>query len=55
MPGPRIFASGQYRRAAKNCSETRATEQTMLDVILIALGLCFFALSVGYAHACDRL
>jgi len=27
----------------------------MLDVILIALGLGFFALSVGYAYACDRL
>jgi hypothetical protein len=27
----------------------------MLDVILIALGLGFFALSVGYAFACDRL
>lgn len=27
----------------------------MLDVILLALGLGFFALSVGYAYACDRL
>jgi SNF family Na+-dependent transporter len=28
---------------------------TMFDVILIALGLAFFALSIGYAYACDRL
>jgi SNF family Na+-dependent transporter len=28
---------------------------TMLDVILLALGFAFFALSIGYAHACDRL
>jgi hypothetical protein len=28
---------------------------TMLDVILLALGLAFFALSIGYAYACDRL
>jgi hypothetical protein len=28
---------------------------TMLDLILLALGLGFFALSVGYAYACDRL
>jgi hypothetical protein len=27
----------------------------MLDLILLALGLGFFALSVGYAYACDRL
>jgi len=27
----------------------------MLDVILLALGLVLFALSIGYAYACDRL
>jgi len=27
----------------------------MLDIILIAGGLAFFALSIGYAFACDRL
>jgi hypothetical protein len=27
----------------------------MLDIILLALGLGFFALSVGYTIACDRL
>jgi len=27
----------------------------MLDFILLALGLAFFALSIGYAFACDRL
>jgi len=27
----------------------------MLDVIMLALGLGFFVLSVGYAYACDRL
>jgi hypothetical protein len=30
-------------------------ERSMLDLILIAGGLGFFALSVGYAFACDRL
>jgi hypothetical protein len=29
--------------------------QSMLDIVMIALGLGFFALSVGYVHACDRL
>jgi len=27
----------------------------MFDVILLALGLAFFVLSIGYAYACDRL
>jgi len=26
----------------------------MMDLILLALGLGFFVLSVGYAYACDR-
>jgi len=27
----------------------------MMDVIMLAIGLVFFALSVGYVVACDRL
>jgi hypothetical protein len=27
----------------------------MLDILMVALGLAFFALSVGYTVACDRL
>ncbi len=27
----------------------------MLDVIMLAIGLGFFALAVGYAYACERL
>jgi len=27
----------------------------MPDFILLALGLAFFVLSIGYAYACDRL
>jgi hypothetical protein len=27
----------------------------MMDVILLAIGLGFFAVSVGYAYACERL
>jgi hypothetical protein len=30
-------------------------EQPVLDVILLAVGLAFFALSIAYAYACDRL
>ena len=27
----------------------------MMDLILVALGLGFFVVSVGYTYACDRL
>jgi hypothetical protein len=31
------------------------SESAMLDLILPALGLGLFALSIGYAYACERL
>jgi hypothetical protein len=31
------------------------SEHPMLDVILVAVALGFFALSIGYTIACDRL
>jgi hypothetical protein len=36
---------------------TRHTPQgaTTLDVILLAVGLGFFALSIAYAYVCERL
>jgi hypothetical protein len=30
-------------------------EHSMLDLVMLAIGLGFFALSVGYTIACDRL
>jgi hypothetical protein len=30
-------------------------EHPMLDVVMLAIGLGFFVLTVGYAFACDRL
>ena len=30
-------------------------ELSMLDIVMVALGLGMFALSVGYAYACERL
>ncbi|MBV8755521.1 MAG: hypothetical protein JO328_21915 [Hyphomicrobiales bacterium] len=35
--------------------ELPGEENPMLDLIMLALGLGFFALTVGYAYACDRL
>jgi hypothetical protein len=33
----------------------RRKEIPMLDIIMLAIGLGFFALSVGYTIACERL
>ena len=33
----------------------RARSSEMLDIIMLAIGLAFFALSIGYVYACDRL
>ena len=38
---------------AGNCVSEGSIQ--MLDLIMLALGLGFFALSIGYAFACDRL
>jgi len=35
-------------------AQRRESDQ-MLDLILLASGLAFFALSIGYAFACERL
>jgi hypothetical protein len=32
-----------------------ARSNPMLDLIMLAIGLGFFVLSVGYAYACERL
>jgi hypothetical protein len=30
-------------------------ENPMLDLVMLALGLGFFALAIGYTYACERL
>jgi hypothetical protein len=37
------------------CGPASTKECRMLDVVMLVVGLCFFALSVGYTFACDRL
>jgi hypothetical protein len=38
-----------------SCTAPDGWSIQMLDLILLALGLGFFLLSIGYAYACDRL
>jgi hypothetical protein len=32
-----------------------ARRNSMMDFIMIAIGIVFFALSIGYVYACERL
>jgi hypothetical protein len=36
-------------------SRTFEREHIMLDLVTLAIGIGFFALSIGYAVVCDRL
>jgi hypothetical protein len=53
----RATASADAFKRADVCrtGEPVRQELSMMDVIMLALGLGFFALSVGYVLACDRL
>lgn len=42
---------GNRRRGA----QSSVGEGSMWDVIMIAMGIGFFALSIAYTYACDRL
>jgi hypothetical protein len=44
------------RRPAGGCSPARTKEfQPMVDVLMLVIGIGFFAAAVAYASACDRL
>jgi hypothetical protein len=50
---PAQSAFPQHASAAQG--NTRNKEYLMLDVLMLALGLGFFVLAVGYTYACERL
>ena len=39
----------------RDCSGPFERERYMLDFVMLAMGLVFFALAIGYSYACDRL
>ena len=47
-----IHRNPPCRKASGN---KRDKEHLMLDIAMLALGLCFFAAAVGYTYACERL
>jgi hypothetical protein len=52
---PRNLVSDQRTHQAMTCLRPRQKEHPMLDVVMLALGLGFFGVSVSYAYACERL
>ena len=53
------MSGASHRRAAKGVCRVQyagaARSKQMLDIIMLAIALGFFALSVGYTVACDWL
>lgn len=49
------IASLSLKTYLRACSRPFERERYMLDFIMLAMGLVFFALSIGYAVVCDRL
>jgi SNF family Na+-dependent transporter len=43
------------RKASAAFFRIITSEFPMMDVVMLAIGFVFFALSIGYAYACDRL
>jgi hypothetical protein len=50
-----IRLATQTGRHARDPDTSGRKEHSMLDLIVLAVVLGFFALSVGYMIACDRL
>ena len=43
------------KRATVAYGNKRDKEHLMLDIVMLALGLGFFGVAVGYTYACERL
>jgi hypothetical protein len=54
MPAVALHPASEARVLRAQLSLLRK-EIAMLDLLMLALGLGFFALTVGYAYACERL
>jgi hypothetical protein len=45
----------RQQASASTLQEFYARSTSMMDIVMIAIGFVFFALSIGYVYACDRL
>lgn len=49
------LAFPEMENATAPLEPQRHKEFSMFDLVMLALGLSFFVLSIGYAYACERL
>jgi len=49
----RALSLAPQLRAASHARGSQ--ENSMLDLIMLALGVAFFAAAIGYTYACERL
>jgi hypothetical protein len=52
LPSPRAIV---MRARLREFLFENSLESSMLDLIMLALGLGFFAAAIGYTYACERL
>jgi hypothetical protein len=50
-----IQRSPLHRIHAMPCASGATRSTFMMDILLLALGLAFFAAAIGYTYACERL
>ncbi len=50
LPGPGQLCAWLFPRTTSHY-----LEQTMLDILMLALAAGLFALAIGYTYACERL
>jgi hypothetical protein len=50
-----IKCACRHLASAGTPQELSARSTSMMDVVMLAIGFVFFALSIGYVYACDRL
>ena len=55
--GPPVLIHRNPSSAAMRNKYRQANDQehSMLDIVMLALGLGFFVVAVGYTYACERL
>ena len=44
-----------WNRPVRERCRSKSRALTMLDVLMLAIAIAFFAAYVGYVHLCDRL
>ncbi len=54
-PGGTSATERKRERPLGRPADHDAQEHLMLDIVMLALGLGFFVVAVGYTYACERL